>query len=151
MEGTPFLIRAAASELHYALQFQIESGPQYRLGSVHILNADKNKPLAIWEDLLRQKLELNTDDLFSASKVRNAMEGITRVYAARGFIDQVPEPVTTIREADSRVDLLLRIAEGKQYKIADISTVGLDPSAAQGLNGHNLWAIISPQTSGVLF
>ena len=61
---TLFLIRATANELHYALQFQVESGPQYRLGMVRF-ESTNTSPLAFTDATLRQQLDLQTGAISS--------------------------------------------------------------------------------------
>jgi len=48
------------------------------------------------------------------------MENLTSLYDSKGFIDQVPEPVTDIINSESRIDLIFRIDEGEPYRIANI-------------------------------
>lgn len=131
IEGSPYLIRAASDGLHYGLRVEIESGPQYRLGDVRFINRE-DEPLALSETILRQQIELNAGDLFSTSKIRRAMESMTRLYGSKGFIDMVPEPETRIRE-DSRIDLIFRIDEGMRYRITEVAVLGLEPSAGEQL------------------
>lgn len=141
VEGSPYLIRAAGDGLHYGLRVEIESGPQYRLGDVRFVNKE-DKPLALSEAILRRQIELNAGDLFSASKIRRAMESMTRLYGSEGFIDMVPEPETRIRE-DSRIDLIFGIDEGTRYRIAEVAVLGLEPGAGKQLQ--------LPQSAGDYF
>ena len=142
IEGSPYLIRAAGDGLHYGLRVEIESGPQYRLGDVRFVNKE-DKPLALSETILRQQIELQAGDLFSASKIRRAMESMTRLYGSKGFIDMVPGPETRIREDSSRIDLIFGIDEGKPYRIAEVAVLGLEPSAGKQLQ--------LPQSAGDYF
>jgi len=118
-QSTPYLVRAEERELHFVLRLDIESGPQFRLGDVRLVNKDDSS-LAFSETLLRQQLELRQGDLFDVSKVRKALENLTRLYGAKGYIDMVAEPETRIDNADSRIDLVLKIDEGKSYRISEI-------------------------------
>lgn len=121
--GTPYLNRASGSELHFTLAVEVRSGPQYRLGKVR-LTGTKDKPLAFSEGELRQQLDLKTGDLFNASKIRSAMEKITRLYSSKGYLDQVPEPRMDFDEKDSLIDLTLQIDEGLAYRISGIDVFG---------------------------
>jgi outer membrane protein assembly factor BamA len=94
-QGTPHLVRAEEYELHYVLRLDIESGPQYRLGNVRFKN-NQDGPLVFGEAVLRQQLQLKSGDLFSVTRIREALEGLTKLYNARGYIDMVPEPETDI-------------------------------------------------------
>lgn len=122
--GTPFLIHASENELHYAVQIELASGPQYRLGGVRFSNT-RDKPLAFSEILLRGQLELNSGELFNASKVRTAMDKIMRLYQSKGYLDAVPEPITDIDGSDRRIDLNFKIDEGLAYRISGIDLLGV--------------------------
>jgi hypothetical protein len=119
VQGTPYLVRAEEHELHYVLRLDIESGRQYRLGNVRFTN-NQDGPLVFGEAVLRQQLQLKSGDLFGVTKIREALEGITRLYNSKGYIDAVPAPETDISEGDARIDLVLKIDEGKSYRISEI-------------------------------
>jgi hypothetical protein len=127
-QSTTHLIRAEEHELHYVLRVDIESGPQYWLGNVLFVNKDNNS-LVFTETLLRQQLGLSRGDLFDVSKVRGALENLTRLYGAKGFIDMVAEPETSIDNEHSRIDLFLKIDEGKSYRISEIQLPALRTEA----------------------
>jgi hypothetical protein len=118
-QSTPYLVRAEEHELHYVLRVDIESGPQHRLGNVRFKN-NQDGPLVFGETVLRQQLQLKSGDLFGVPKIREPLEGITRLYNSKGYIDAVPAPETYITEGDSRIDLVLKIDEGKSYRISEI-------------------------------
>jgi hypothetical protein len=127
-QSTTHLIRAEEHELHYVLRVDIESGPQFWLGNVLFVNKDNNS-LVFTETLLRQQLGLGRGDLFDVSKVRGALENLTRLYGAKGYIDMVPEPETRIDNEHSRIDLVLKIDEGKSYRISEIQLPALRTEA----------------------
>lgn len=141
IEATPYLIRADGQDLHYALRIRVESGPQYRLGEVHF-KSEQDTPLAVSEAILRQQLDLQKGELFDVSKVRRAMDDVTKLYACRGNIDEVTEPQIQINDQDPRIDLTFRIDEGKAYHISGIDLVGADTEASRQLR--------LPQTPGDL-
>ena len=147
-QSTPHLVRAEERELHYVLRVDIESGPQYRLRNVLIVNKDDNS-LAFNETLLRQQLELSRGGLFDVSKVRRALENLTRIYGAKGYIDMVPAPETDINEGDSRIDLTIKIDEGSPYRIGSIEVLSSDhssinlsqlPQSRGDVFNHGLWS-----------
>jgi outer membrane translocation and assembly module TamA len=127
-QGTPHLVRAEEYELHYVLRLDIESGPQYRLGNVRFKN-NQDGPLVFGEAVLRQQLQLKSGDLFSVTRIREALEGLTKLYNARGYIDMVPEPETDINEGDSRIDLTIKIDEGSPYRIGSIEVLSSERSS----------------------
>jgi len=129
-EATPYLIRASEQELRYALRIRVESGPQYHLGDIRIVNA-QDTPLELSETLLRQQIELQKGELFNASRIRQALETISRLYGSRGFIDATVEPDFSVDTGDSRIDLLLKVDEGKSYRISAIELLSSSVNAGK--------------------
>jgi Surface antigen variable number repeat len=140
--GTPYLVRAEENELHCILRLDIESGPQYRLGNVRFKN-NQDGPLVFGENLLRQQLQLKSGDFFGVTKVRQALEGITKLYNSKGYVDMVPAPETDINEGDSRIDLTISIDEASPYRIGSIEILTPAPSS------FNLSQL--PQSRGEVF
>jgi len=147
-QSTPYLVRAEEHELHYVLRVDIESGPQYRLGNVRIKNS-REGPLVFDEAVLRQQLQLKSGDVFKVSIIREALEGITRLYNTKGYIDMVPSPETDIDETDSRIDLTIKIDEASPYQIGSIeiltphhSPFNLSelPQTRGDVFNHGLWS-----------
>jgi outer membrane protein insertion porin family len=117
----------------YAVTLHIEEGQQYRLGTIKLEPAGRDKHLAFSRSDLRKLVPLKQGDLFDVSKIREAMERITKLYASTGYIDQVPEPVTNVNTSEGVIDLLLRIDEGLQYRVGKVEFLGLDESAQRKL------------------
>ena len=130
------------------LRVDVESGTQYRLGNVRFKN-NQDGPLVFGEELLRQQLKLSRGDLFDVSKVRGALENLTRLYSAKGYIDMVPAPETDINEGDSRIDLTIMIDEGSPYRIGSIEVFSSErssfslsqlPQSKGEVFNHGLWS-----------
>jgi outer membrane protein assembly factor BamA len=116
----------------YALTLHIEERWQYRLGNVSFKPADPDKTLlAFSASELRQHVHMRRGDLFSAAKVRSSMQEITTLYATKGYIDMVPEPIVRNDDGRGPIDLVMKIDEGKQYRVGHVEFVGLDE------NSHN--------------
>lgn len=118
----------------YTLTLHIEEGRQYRLGEVRFKPADPEKAfLAFSTNELRQHVHMRRGDLFSAAKVRSSMEEIMKLYATKGYIDMVPEPV--VRNDDDRgvMDLIMKMDEGTQYRLGHVDFLGLDESSQSQL------------------
>ena len=119
----------------YALTLNIEEGLQCRLGNVRFKPADRDKSLlAFSASELRQHVPMRRGDLFGAAKVRSSMEKITKLYATKGYIDMVPEPVVLNDDDGGRIDLLMKMDEGKQYRVGKIEFLGLDEKSQAQLN-----------------
>jgi outer membrane protein assembly factor BamA len=132
VEGAPYLIRALANEKLYLLVVTIESGPKYRLGTIHFASAT-DTPLVFAEPLLRQQFQLQEGEPFDTSKIREGLEAMSKLYSSKGYIDFTPEPDTTIKEKDYQIDLLIKLDQQKSYRIAKTRTRGLDLSSQNGL------------------
>jgi outer membrane protein assembly factor BamA len=126
--GTPYLIRAAEDGLHFGLIIGIKSGPQCHLGNVSFVNTNERNPLAFSEGVLQQQLEVQHGDLLNASKIRTAMEKMTRMYVSDGYLDMVPEPEMSIDDKNLRIDLTFKMDEGVSYRISGIDVLGSETS-----------------------
>lgn len=126
----PRLLDGNERRNRYALTLHIEEGKQYRLGNVRFKPADPDKTLlAFSASELRQRVDMKREDFFSAAGVRSSMEEIMKLYATKGYIDMVPEPV--VRNDDDRgvIDLIMKMDEGKQYRVGQVDSLGLDESS----------------------
>jgi len=132
VSGRPYLVRAMPNEKRYVLVVIIESGAKYRLGTIHFASAT-DTPLAFAEPLLRQQFQLQEDEPFDTSKIREGLEAIGKLYGSRGYIDATPEPDTTIDAEGLRIDLLITVDEQQAYSIAKIESLGLNPNSQNQL------------------
>jgi outer membrane protein insertion porin family len=62
--------------------------------------------------------------VFSAAKIRKAMEDYTKIYGQYGFIDFVPQPDTEIDEKRKLINITMKFDEGKQYYVRRIDFSG---------------------------
>lgn len=102
----------------------IEEGEKYHMGTLKIASSDPDKALSLKVDALKGAFPLKQGDVFSAAKIRKAMEDYTKIYGQFGFIDFVPEPQTDIDEAAKRIDVTMKFDEGKQYYVRRIDFSG---------------------------
>src|ERR1700730_1052712 len=109
------LIRADANRLHYWVSVGTESGSQYRLGAVRFENAPEFSATE-----LRAQVPVQPGDLFNASKIREGLDHIRRLYVQRGYIDLTIEAETDIDENDHRIDLTLKVDPGVQYRVGHV-------------------------------
>jgi outer membrane protein insertion porin family len=144
VEATPHLIRALPAEKFYVLRVAIDAGRKYYLGKLGFANADPDDPSLVFpEDLLRQQIPLKEGELFDVSKIRNGLEALGKLYGSQGFIDETPEPDTSVNDETSRVDLVIRIDQEKRYRIGRIEFLGLNAKTASEIS--------VPQESGDFF
>ena len=102
----------------------IEEGEQYKMGTLRIVSSDPDKALSLKVDALKQAFPLKEGDIFSAAKIRKAMETYTSIYGQYGFIDFVPQPETEINNQTKVIDIIMKFDEGKQYYVRRIDFTG---------------------------
>src|SRR5258708_11352408 len=102
----------------------IEEGDRYTMGTLKVVSSDPDKSLSLKADALKNAFPLKQGDVFSASKVRKAIEDYGKIYGQYGFIDFVPQHDTEIDEAAKRINMTMRFDEGKQYYIRRIEFSG---------------------------
>jgi outer membrane protein assembly factor BamA len=99
----------------------IETGPQYRL---HRLGFEG---LSVFDaSELTQQVDLRAGDLFDVSKVRGALESLTRLYSSRGYLDMTAEPAFTIDGEHRQINLVVKLDEGHQYRLSSFEVLGLE-------------------------
>ena len=102
----------------------IEEGERYRMGTLKIVSADPDKALSLKVDALKAIFPLKDGDIFSAAKIRKAMDDYRKAYGQYGFIDFTAEPQTDIDEATKKINVTMRFSEEKQYYVRRIDFVG---------------------------
>jgi outer membrane protein assembly factor BamA len=131
VHSTPYLVLAKADEQQYIVAVEAEPGAQYRLRELRFKNVSGVRP-----DELRHLFPLQSGDIFDASKIRDGLEAIGRVYGQLGYIDATSEPETTVDEENHVIDLAVNIDEQKQYRVEKFEVIGLDLKAAKSLESH---------------
>jgi len=120
--GIPLAGRTSGKAVNITIP--IEEGEKYTMGTLKIVSADPDKALSLKVDALKAVFPLHQGDVFSASKIRKAMEQYTKIYGEYGFIDFVPEPQTEIDDQAKRIDITMKFEEGKQYYVRRIDFIG---------------------------
>jgi outer membrane protein insertion porin family len=120
--GVPFMGRTTGKAVNITIP--IEEGDKYTMGTLKIVSSDPDKALSLKVDALKSVFPLKTGDVFSAAKVRKAMEDYTKIYGQYGFIDFVPQPQMDFDEKAHRIDVTMQFDEGKQYYVRRIEFSG---------------------------
>jgi len=120
--GVPIAGRSHGKAVNITIP--IEEGERYKMGTIKIVSADPDKALSLKVDALKSIFPLKEGDIFSAAKVRKAMQDYTKAYGQYGFIDFTAEPQFDIDDAAKRIDTTLRFNEEKQYYVRRIDFVG---------------------------
>jgi outer membrane protein insertion porin family len=102
----------------------IEEGQRYKMGTLKIVSADPDKALSLKVDALKTVFPLKQGDIFSAAKVRKAIEDYGKAYGQYGFIDFTAEPEFDIDDPSATINLTLRFSEEKQYYVRRIDFTG---------------------------
>lgn len=102
----------------------IEEGEQYRMGTLHVRNANPDEGLFFKTQYLEQIFPLKKGDIFSVAKVRKAIEDYTKLYGNFGFIDFTAVPDTEVNEATKTIDLTFAFDQQKQFFVRRIDFSG---------------------------
>ncbi len=106
------------------ITIEIEEGDRFRMGKLHIINADPEKGLTIKREALLGFFPLKEGDIFDADKVRKAVENYRKLYGRLGFIDFTAEPDFDINHDKKTIDVTLKFTEEKSYTIHRINISG---------------------------
>ena len=94
------------------------------MGTLKIVSADPDKALSLKVEALKTIFPLKQGDIFSAAKVRKAIEDYGKAYGQYGFIDFTAEPEFDIDDPATTINLTLRFSEEKQYYVRRIDFSG---------------------------
>lgn len=120
------VIKTDASLEHVLLTIHVNEGLQYGLGDLTYRSADPTDHLVFPNEELRSLLHMHEGDIFSAEKVRDAIEAMKQLYASRGYIDFVVTPLTDIDDERGRISLIMEVDQGKQYRLEKIEVFTSD-------------------------
>src|ERR1700691_3104632 len=102
----------------------IEEGERYRMGTLHVRNANPDEGLFFKQAYLESIFPMKKGDIFSASKVRKAIEDYTKLYGNFGFIDFTAVPDTDVHDDTKTIDLVFAFDQQKQYFVRRIDFTG---------------------------
>ena len=102
----------------------VEEGDRFRMGKLHIINADPERGLTLKRDILIQAFPLKEGDIFNVDKIRKAIEQYTKIYGQFGFIDFTAQPDFDIDHKNHIINLTLSFDEQKQYYVHRINISG---------------------------
>jgi len=102
----------------------IEEGERYRMGTLHVRNANPDEGLFFKTAYLESAFPMKKGDLFSVAKVRKAIEEYTKLYGNFGFIDFTAVPDTEVHDDTKTVDLTFAFDQQKQFFVRRIDFSG---------------------------
>jgi outer membrane protein insertion porin family len=111
----------------FVITFNIDAGPQYRLGHVTF----RNNHAVTNAKALRNLFPLKDGDILEREAIVKGLENLRYAYGQLGYINFTPVPVTTFDDENKLGFLEIDVDEGKQFYVSSIDIVGAD---AQVLN-----------------
>ncbi len=105
---------------------KIDEGEQYRMGKLTFRSADPDQGLVFRTEVLRSPglFALKEGDIFSAAKVRKALDNYKKLYGEYGYIDFVATPLTEPDDAKKIVNMTMEFDQQKQYFVRRIEFSG---------------------------
>ena len=101
------------------IRIVVVEGPQFKVGGVDVMG---NAVLPVEE--IRKRIELKTGDVFSRSKLRDSVKGITDLYSAVGRASADVSP-NTLQDTPGRlVNIVFEINEGPETYVERINISG---------------------------
>ncbi len=122
--GIPLPFTAHGQGKAVNITIPIEEGEQYRMGTLKIVSADPDKALSLKVEALKSIFPLKQGEIFSAGKVRKALENYKNAYGEYGFIDFTAEPETNLDDEKKIINLTMKFNEEKQYYVRRIDFSG---------------------------
>jgi hypothetical protein len=106
---------------------KVKPGGQYRLGEIQIQRATVFPPAQV-----RNLFSLRRGDLFSPTKFSEGLDELRKLYATRGYVDCVANPVASIDESRRTIDLVLDLQEARPYDFGKLYLEGVEPHPGAG-------------------
>ena len=101
------------------IRIVVVEGPQFKVGGVDVAG---NAVLPVEE--IRKRIELKSGDVFSRSKLRDSVKGITDLYSAIGRASADVSP-NTLQDTPGRlVNIVFEITEGPETYVERINIAG---------------------------
>jgi outer membrane protein insertion porin family len=111
----------------FVITFDIDAGPQYRLGHITF----RNNHAVTNAKALRNLFPIKDGDIFARATIVKGLENLRYAYGEFGYINFTPVPATTFDDEKKLGFLEIDVDEGKQFYVGSIDIVGAD---AQVLN-----------------
>jgi len=102
----------------------IEEGERYRMGTLHVRNANPDEGLFFKVPYLESVFPIKKGEIFSVAKVRKAIEDYTKLYGNFGFIDFTAVPDTEVHDDTKTIDLTFAFDQQKQFFVRRIDFTG---------------------------
>lgn len=119
---------ASGNGRHVALTIHVDPGPRYRLRRIRIRTPNPGGKLAFSVEELRKMIPVRYGEILDAGKIRQGLNALQQYYAARGYIDMTATPGFHIHRKIDEVSMYIFIDQGKQYRVGQLTILGLSSS-----------------------
>jgi outer membrane translocation and assembly module TamA len=106
---------------------KVQPGAPYRLGEIRFQRAT-----VFPSAQLRNVFSLRRGDLFNPTKFSLGLDDLRKLYATRGYVNCVANPVPSIDESRRTIDLVLDLDAGQAYNFGKLSLEGVEPHPGAG-------------------
>ena len=121
-KGVPLVGQHVGRETNITIP--IEEGARYRMGTLHVRNANPDEGLFFKQPYLESIFPIKKGEIFSVAKVRKAIEDYTKLYGNFGFIDFTAVPDTEVDDATKTINLTFAFDQQKQFFVRRIDFSG---------------------------
>jgi outer membrane protein insertion porin family len=120
------MIELSPDNTEAKVTFLIDEGPLYTLASVGVESAERpgEAPAVFSREQIAALLEIKTGDVYSQDRIRKSREALEDAYGVMGYVDAEVYPYELRSGPEPRIDLMLRIREGRLYKVGLIRING---------------------------
>lgn len=119
---------STAAARHFSLRIHVDPGPQYRVGVIHVHDANPGQKLVFSHQRLRDLMPLHPGQILDAEKVSEGLHAIRHLYTTHGYIKVRATSGFHVNSARDRVSFFVLLDQGKQYRVGRLQILGLDPN-----------------------
>ena len=106
------------------ITIKIEEGEIFRMGKLSFRSSDPEQGLVIKPEFLQRVFPLKQNDVFSADKIRKALDTYKKLYGEYGYIDFVATPLIDMDAKNRIVNITMEFEQEKQYFVRRIEFAG---------------------------
>lgn len=112
---------------HVSITLHINLGLQYRLQKITFRSPYDDQPLVFPADELRKSIPVADGELFNASKIREGIDSLKKLYGSHGYIDFVAEPATDADDTTHLIYVDMVLDQQKPFRIGRVKVITPEP------------------------
>jgi outer membrane protein assembly factor BamA len=116
------------SHQQVAVNVSVEEGPLFRLKDIQVTGTT-----AFPAEQIRALFSIQPGEVFNTAKIHRGLYAALELYVEKGYIDFTPVPDTKIDDDTKRIELVIDVDEGPQYRVARLLVVGPNSHVNQRL------------------